>query len=221
MSTLRVKTTITTVLLVNFATLCLVISGCGPDTADETPENSRDKITADSFAAARLKKDSVAIASLKEVKTAKVSDKTVSVVKGATTVDELKFELENKSYGSFYRSRKAERNEAFLTIRVNVSSKSKWDNKNGDFIPNLNVFRIEGNSAIFVGSMTYQLYKKGDLDVGILEQIFNYKETEEFICWQTIATPVNYKYVISVNTGDKEDFNPATVIAIINPEAKK
>ena len=56
------------------------------------------------------------------------------------------------------------------------------------------------------------------MQVGVLEQIFDYKESEVFVCWLSLNTPLSGKYVISVNNAHDKDFDINTVIGIINPK---
>ena len=66
--------------------------------------------------------------------------------------------------------------------------------------------------------MTYQLYQKSDMQFGVLEQIFDYKESEVFVCSLSLNTPLSGKYVISVNNAHDKGFAINAVIGIINPK---
>ena len=70
----------------------------------------------------------------------------------------------------------------------------------------------------YIETMTYQLYQKSDMQFGVLEQIFDYKESEVFVCWLSLNTPLGGRYVISVNNAHDKDFDINTVIGIINPK---
>ena len=56
------------------------------------------------------------------------------------------------------------------------------------------------------------------MQFGVLEQIFDYKESEVFVCWLSLNTPLSGKYVISVNNAHDKDFDINTVIGIIDPK---
>ena len=174
------------------------------------------RIKADSFALLKQKEEYAALRNLKAKKTVSVSDKTITVIQNAGTTKELKYEYDFGSYNTYWRVKPAERDETFLNIRIKLSSKSKWNKGGGDFLPNLNIFRVDTlNKTYFIETMTYQLYQEPDRNYAVLEQIFDYKESEVFVCWLSLKTPINGKYVISVNSGDKIDFDVNTVIGII------
>lgn len=212
-------------------TFMALFSGCRSNQAKNNIQVNSDslakanyeaKVIADSIEAARQKEYNKAMSNLTVKKTVIVGDKTVTVIQNARTDKELKMEYEFGDYNTYYRSKEAERDETFLNIRIRLSSSSKWNKVGGDFLPNLNVFQIDkSNIPYYVETMTYQLYKKGDRSYFVLEQIFDYKESEVFVCWLSLKTPISSRYVISVNSGDKKDFDPFTIIGIVNPKIEK
>jgi uncharacterized protein YcfL len=204
--------------------LIVFFFGCNSEQQkNKKPVNSdslnRARIVADSISLEKQNEFKKAISNLKAKKSVTVSDKTVTVIQNAKTDKEVKMEYEFGSYTTYYSSKEAERDETLLNIRIKLSSKSKWNNGGGDFFPNLNVFRISNtNIPYYVETMTYQLYKKTDRNYFVLEQIFDYRESEVFVCWLSLKTPISSKYVISVNSGGKNDFDVNTVIGIVNPK---
>lgn len=199
--------------------LLVLFTGCiSNQPNDDIPVNRNSlnnaKFEADSIAKLKHKAYADSILNLKAKKTVNVADKTIKVIQNAKTTNELKFEQDEY----VYRSKAAQRDETFLNIRIKLSSKSKWNNGGGNFLPNLNVFRLDkSKTPDYIETMTYQLYQKADMDFGVLEQIFDYKESEVFVCWLSLKTPISGKYVISVNVAHKKDFDISTVIGIINP----
>lgn len=204
--------------LIGFIIVLFLLISCSNNQNTVTKKITNAKETADSIALAKRKDDSISIATLKEKRIVPVSDKTITVLDKAKTTKQLRFELDNTGYGTYYRQKIAERDMTFLTIRIKLSSKSKYNNSGGNFFPNLNVFSVDekNNSIIRIGEMGYQLYKKDDLNTAFLEQIFDYKESEDFVCWIELNTPISRKVVISANTNKSESFDKNTVIAIIN-----
>ncbi len=199
--------------------LFVLFTGCINDQPKDdilvnTDSLNNAKFEADSIAKLKYKAYADSILNLKAKKTVNVADKTVTVIQNAKTTNELKFEQGEYTY----RSQAAERGETFLNIRIKLSSKSKWNNGDGNFLPNLNVFRVDKlNTPEYIETMTYQLYQKGNMDYGVLERHFDYKESEVFVCWLSLKTPLSGKYVISVNVAPKKDFDISTVIGIVNP----
>jgi|GEM_PF-1526918 uncharacterized protein YcfL len=166
----------------------------------------------DSIKTAKRITDSTDIANIKENKVVNVSDKTVTVLSKAQLTDKLKFEFGE----STHQEKLAERDKAFLNIKIKLSSKSKLNGRGGDFFPNLNVFSITNNTTKYLGEMTYQLYKTDDIGVTYLEQIFDYKESENFVCSLDVNKPLTQKIIISVNVNKNKTFDKNTVIAVID-----
>lgn len=200
--------------------LLVFYSSCKTESTNNSPVNSdslnKANIVADSIEDMKQNAVFAAMKNIKSKNTVSVYDKTVTVIKNATIDKDLKFEYVFDEYYPHHKERIAERDETFLNIRIRLSSKSKWNNGDGNFLPNLNVFWLDKtNTPNYVGTMAYQLYKEDDLNTAVLEQIFDYKESEIFVCWLSINTPKSGKYVISVNSGDRKNLDINTVIGII------
>lgn len=201
--------------------LTILFSSCnnGSSRLDEERKESYKK--EDSLKAEKIKADSIAIVSLKVKKTAIVQDKTVTIIGSPKIAKKVNFEYDFGDYGGSL-AYSAQRDELIVSIRIKLTSKSKWGDSSGDFLPNLNIYKIgDKNKVYFIGEMKYQLYRKDKVNYTFLEQRFDYQESEEFVCWKALKIPINNKYVISVNNGKSTQFDIKTVIGVINPQKSK
>jgi len=197
-----------------FGAILFLACNNGSSRLDEERKESYKK--EDSLKAEKIKADSIAIEGLKVKKIAIIQDKTINSIGSAKLAKKVNFEYDFGDYGGSLVYQ-AQRDEMILSIRIKLTSKSKWGNSGSNFLPNLNIYRIDKkNKVSFIGSMTYQLYKKDKLNYYVLEQRFDYKESEEFVCWKALKTPIVNRYVISVNTAKKTDFDINNVIGLVN-----
>lgn len=197
----------------------LLLIACNQESLKQKREAqaARSKFDADSIAQAKRVNDSISIVTLASKKIVYIGDKTVSLVEKPTLSKKVKFEYEFGEYNNYWRELLAERQRKFLTIRIKLTSKSKLNGKESHFFPNLNVFSIdeEAKKISLVGEMEYKLYKKSELGIAYLEQIYNYKESETFTCILEVDDNAKRPLVISVNKSKINAFDGKSVIGIV------
>lgn len=201
-------------------TSLLIISSC-ENVNSRKEKIKKEKVTKDSLLKIKKQNDSVTISKvikeLKKKSEVKINDKKVTVLEKIKINSKLKFEFEETDYNSYYREILAERNEIFLTIKIKLTSESKAGSNPETFFPNLNVFLVNesANQIKFLGKMDYYLIKKSKLNIRYLEQIFDYKESENFICSLKIKKGDKTKLIVSVNSNNDNKINPENVISIL------
>jgi hypothetical protein len=197
-----------------FGLSILNISGCSGERKKININSSKQ----DSLSSLKLKQDSILIANLKAKKIVSVGDKTIKVLANPVLGNKVSFEYDFSEYGGS-RYYPAKRDETILSIRFRLNSKSRWNNSGSNFLPNLNVFELrENNKLQLIGTMTYQSYRADNGNYYCLEQRFDYKESDDFVCWISLKKPLKYKHIISVNSANATFYDLNTVIGIINPD---
>lgn len=151
-------------------------------------------------------------------KIVRISDKTIQIITGPRLSKEIRYQLESDSYATHYLREIAERDETLLSFKLKFTSKSKYSGSQQDFFPEINIFKIQNDEFLVnVGTLDWKLYREGDMKFSYLEQIFNYKESEIFICWTTMSTPIKDRFVIAVKGEDSDEYNINNIIGFINP----
>lgn len=188
---------------------------------------NRQKINNDSLILVKAKADSLKkeffknLAKCEPKKIVKIDDKTINVIAGPKLSKEIHYQLESDSYSDYYLKEIAKRDEILLSFRIKFSSKSR-SYGSGNFFPAINLFRVHyDDSFAKVGELKWSLYREGDKRYRYLEQIFDYKESEVFVCWTAITVPFEEKYVVAVNKEGSDSLKLSNVIGIINPSQKK
>lgn len=127
----------------------------------------------------------------------------------------LRFHNEYTDYATYFEELKAKKDERILNIKLKLITSNKPD-KPETFFPKINVFKYNkiDNKIIFYDNMKYGLLNASKLNIIYLEQIFEYQNSETFICYITIPKNDNNKYIISVS--DNNDFRNDNVIGFIN-----
>ena len=64
--------------------------------------------------------------------------------------------------------------------------------------------------------MDFQLYKESKLNIVYLEQIYDFQESETFVCILEVDNKLKKPLLISVNKNKSNLFNKNQVIAIVN-----
>jgi hypothetical protein len=187
-----------------------------------TLENSK-LINADSLKLAEAIADSVRKGYILKVnqsspkKVVIISDKSVQVINGPRLSKEIQYQLDSDSYATHYFRKIAERGETLLSFKLKFTSKSKYSGSQQNFFPEINIFKIQNDEFLVnVGTLEWKLYREGDMSFNYLEQIFDYKESEIFICWTTLSTPIKDKFVIAVKGNDSLEFNINNIIGFVN-----
>lgn len=199
--------------------LLLLLFACNQSSLKQKREanEARDKFVSDSISQAKRLNDSISIATLSSKKVVQIGDKTIYVLQQALLSKKVKFEFEFGEYNNFWREKLAEREKHFLSIRIKLSSKSKPGDPS-KFFPNLNVFSVnkKENKILYVGNMDFQLYKESKLNIVYLEQIYDFQESETFVCILEVDNKLKKPLLISVNKNKSNLFNKNQVIAIVN-----
>lgn len=199
--------------------LPLLLIACNQESLKQKREAqaARSKSVADSIAQAKRVNDSISIVTLASKKIVYIGDKTISLVEKPTLSKKVKFEYEFGEYNNYWRELLAERQRKFLVIRIKLESKSKLNGKEGDFFPSLNVFSIDekAKKISLIGEMDYKLYKKSELAISYLEQIYDYKESETFTCILEVDDNAKRPLAISVNRSKVKMFDGKSVIGIV------
>lgn len=199
--------------------LLILFCACNQESLKQKRDanQARDKFVKDSISQAKRLNDSLSIASLSSKKVIYNGDKTLYVLQQALLSKKVKFEFEFGEYNNFWREKLAERDKHFLSIRIKLNSKSKPSDPS-KFFPNLNVFSIDKkkNKILFVGNMDYQLYKESKLNIAYLEQIYDFQESETFVCILEVNDKLKKPLIISINENKKNVFDKNNVVAIVN-----
>jgi hypothetical protein len=182
------------------------------------PDIKENSVNPSAVAALKKKKiDSAAIDHIQPRRVVTISDQSVNIKKEPA----LKKVLIYENGVSTYRHKNAERMQSFLITTIRLESKSKLNGRAGKFFPNINVHSVNShNEAKYIGSMDYQLYKPNTLNTLYLEQIFDYKDSENFVCWIAVDIPLKEKLIISVNKPDDKNIDVKNVIGTIEMETK-
>ena len=187
---------------------------------------NRQKINNDSLILVKAKADSLKkeffknLAKCEPKKIVTIDDKTIKVIAGPKLSKEIRIQLSSDSYSNYHYKETAKRDEILISFRIKFSSKSRSYGRD-KFFPAINLFRVhDDDSFAKVGKLTWRLYQEGDYNYNYLEQIFDYKESEVFVCWTAITVPFEEKYVVAVNKVGSDSLKLSNVIGIINPSQK-
>jgi hypothetical protein len=180
-----------------------------------------EKVTKDSLLKANKEKDSIYVANLisnlKKINSVKIEDKKISILDKLKISTKLRFEIEETEYNTYSREIIAERDQTILSIKIKLFSGSKVGKNPEIFFPDLNVYSINKskNQIKFLGKMDYHLAKKSKFNIRYLEQIFNFKETETFICSFILKKDNQNQIVIGINKNGVKNINPKQIVAIL------
>ena len=154
------------------------------------------------------------IKNLKIKKVVNVDSIKVQLIEKSKFVNKLKTDFEYTSYSTYFREHSAEKDERILYLKIKLSTDLKPINPE-NFFPKINVFEYldKKNNIQFYGDMSYSLINKTDLNIVYLEQIFNYKNSQNFICFIKIPKDRKGKLLITADNGHK--FNNSKVIDVI------
>ncbi|MGV0931014.1 hypothetical protein ACTS95_11995 [Empedobacter brevis] len=177
-------------------------------TLQEVIQAERDSLIKDSLNTLSI------IKNLKKNKVVNVDSIRVQLIDKSKFVNKLKTDFEYTSYSTYFREHTAEKDERILYLKIKLSTDLKPLNPE-NFFPKINVFEYldKKNNIQFYGDMTYALINKTNLNIVYLEQIFNYRNSENFICFINIPKDRKGKLIITADNGHK--FNNSNVIDII------
>lgn len=182
--------------------------------ADQRKNYILDSIASEKKIRDRKKLDSISLSKIGRKNNVSISDQVFVVKKRPALTKRLVFEWD----GSMYRYKVSERNESFLSLRVELRSESKVNGREGKFFPEINVYSVnKDNELSYVSTMDYQLYANNNLNTVYLEQIYDFKEKETFVCWTTVTVPIKQRLLISVNNPENKEFNFKNVVGEVNP----
>jgi len=173
--------------------------------------------TADSIIeSARL--DSIALLKVNKVKSLKLGDKTITLISSIQLSSLLRYEYEYTEYSTYYRERKAERDENFVFVKFRLKSESKWDRNDLNFLPKICLYSIdkETNKPTLIMDMNYQLAVKDDTPSSTIEEVFNYKEAVELIAWAKINKSIKDRLIVSANMAESCNFNRNAMLGMLN-----
>ena len=186
---------------------------------------NRKRIQNDSLILVKAKTDSlrkeffINLAKCEPNKIVKVGDKTIRVITGPKLSKEIRYQLSSDSYSNNYYKETAKRDEILISFKIKFSSKSR-SYGSSNFFPAIILFRIDDESFVNVRELKWNLYQEGNERYTFLEQIFDYKESEVFVCWTTLTVPYKNKYVVAVNREGSDSLHLKNVIGIITPSQK-
>lgn len=181
--------------------------------SDSINSQNYETLRADSILLANKKKDSIIFNNVHVKKTISIKDQRIKVLKTASFSKKLKIELD----GDYYRYKISERNQSFITIRIELFSASKPTSSISNFFPTLRVFSMNQKGEVRpLGDLEFSLYRNNDLNTVYLEQIFDYKDRETFVCWIAVDVPTKDKILISVIEDKKGgDINADRIIGYL------
>lgn len=201
-----------------FLALLISIFSCGE--ANKKENINKEKTLQEVIQAEKdsLIKDSLntlsIIENLKIKKEVNIDSIRIQLIEKSKFINKLKTDFEYTSYSTYFREHTAEKDERILYLKIKISTDLKPINPEG-FFPKINVFEYldKKNNIQFYGDMTYALINKTDLNIVYLEQIFNYKNSQNFICYIKIPKDRKGKLIITADKDHK--FNDSNVIDII------
>lgn len=198
--------------------LCLLIMLSCTTVNDRKERLATEKVIKDSLLKVKKEIDSIntakLISNLKRNNTVKIGDKKISVLERAKKSSKLRFEFQDTKYTTYFRETISERDEIILSIKIKLFSESKVGDDPEIFFPDVNVYSINksNNQIKFLGKMDYHLSKKSSLNIRYLEQIFNFKESENFICSFILKKGNQDQIVIGINKNGDKNINPKYII---------
>ena len=149
---------------------------------------------------------------------------TILPLSKLTVSKKVNIEIEETSYNTYYRSKSAERNEKFISLRIKLSASQKWNNSKGDFLPDFRIYKLTSDKDsvttddfIFLKKMDINFYYKPKDSYYVLEQYFDYNETGNFILHCPLSeSDLKRRIYLTVTTDKSESFNKENIIAILN-----
>lgn len=179
------------------------------NTLKEVIQAEKDSLIKDSLNTLSIVKN------LKIKKVVYVDSIKVQLIDKSKFVNKLKTDFEYTNHSTYFRELIAEKDERILYLKIKLSTDLKPLNPD-NFFPKINVFEYldKKNNIQFYGDMTYALINKTNLNINYLYQIFNYKNSENFICF--INIPKDRKGKLIITTDNDHKFNDSNVIDIIS-----
>jgi len=196
-----------------------LFSGCNNEPSVSIEQLKNESIKKDSIQKAKNDSIKSKLRNLNKNKKIEIGDKTVELLESAKLKTEVCFEFENTEYNTYYRSKESERGNTFLIVKIKLTSKSKWETGDSNFLPKISIIQIKSDSTLKrIGTLEYNFFQKPDRNYYCIEDIFNYKESATFICYAEINKNVLESKLFVCIDNDKLLDN---IIDIIEPKNKK